>query len=104
MNGHLLDTNVISKLTNGLPGPKVTAFLLKNEDLYLSIAVMRELELGLQLLPEGSRRCSLQVALSEFIAEHQDAFCLWIEKKRSGPCDFGLKPEGPAAYCIWVTQ
>ena len=72
MNGYLLDTNVVSELTKESSDPRVIEFLSQHENLWLSTIVMHELEFGLQFLPEGSRRCSLQGALSEFVAEHQD--------------------------------
>lgn len=82
MNGYLLDTNVISELTKELPDPRVAEFLAEHENLWLSLVVMHELEFGLQLLPEGSRRYSLQAALSKFIAEHQDRI-LPVERKEA---------------------
>lgn len=69
MSGYLLDTNVISELTKQSPNPKVVEFLSEHEKLWLSTIVMHELEFGLQLLPQGNRRYSLQFTLSEFIAE-----------------------------------
>ncbi len=69
MNGYLLDTNVISELTRQLPNPRVIEFLSEHENLWLSTIVIHELEFGLQLLPQGNRRYSLQSVLSEFIAE-----------------------------------
>lgn len=72
MSGYLLDTNAISELTKESPDPRVIEFLAEHGNLWLSTVVMHELEFGLQLLPQGSRRYSLQVVLSEFIAEHQD--------------------------------
>ena len=82
MNGYLLDTNVISELTKESPDPRVIEFLSEHENLWLSTIVMHELEFGLQLLPEGSRRYSLQVVLSEFIAEHQDRI-LPVDRKKA---------------------
>ncbi len=82
MNGYLLDTNVISELTKESPDPRVIEFLSEHENLWLSTIVMHELEFGLQLLPEGSRRYSLQVVLSEFIAEHQDRI-LPVDRKEA---------------------
>lgn len=82
MNGYLLDTNVISELTKESPDPRVIKFLSEHENLWLSTIVMHELEFGLQLLPEGSRRYSLQVVLSEFIAEHQDRI-LPVDRKEA---------------------
>ena len=82
MNGYLLDTNVVSELTKESPDPRVIEFLSQHENLWLSTIVMHELEFGLQLLPEGSRRSSLQVVLSEFFAEHQDRI-LSVDRKEA---------------------
>ena len=82
MNGYLLDTNVISELTRESPDPRVIEFLSEHENLWLSTIVMHELEFGLQLLPEGNRRYSLQVVLSEFVAEHQDRI-LPVDRKEA---------------------
>ena len=98
MSGYLLDTNVISELTKQLPDPGVVEFLSKHEELRLSTIVMHELESGLQLLPQGNRRYSLQITLSEFIAEMEQrghiiplgrqeaelAARLWSQARRSG--------------------
>ena len=59
MNGYLLDTNVVSELTNEVPHPGVVSFLRVNSELWLASVVVHELEYGLQLLPDGQRRDSL---------------------------------------------
>ena len=82
MNGHLLDTNVISELTKKSPDPGVIKFLSEHDNLWLSTIVIHELEFGLQVLPEGNRRYSLQVVLTEFIAEHQDRI-LPVDRKEA---------------------
>lgn len=82
MNGYLLDTNVVSELTKESSDPRVIEFLSQHENLWLSTIVMHELEFGLQLLPKGSHRCSLQAALSEFVAEHQDRI-LPVDRKEA---------------------
>ena len=56
MNGYLLDTNVVSELTNDVPHPGVVSFLREHDELWLASVVVHELEYGLQLLPDGQRR------------------------------------------------
>ena len=72
MTGFLLDTNVVSELTKESPDPGVTAFLSKQDDLWLSPVVLHELEFGLQLLPQGHRRDGLRQALLKFIEGYED--------------------------------
>ena len=56
MSGYLLDTNVVSELSNEVPNPAVISFLVEHDELWLSSVVVHELEYGLQLLPAGQRR------------------------------------------------
>ena len=72
MTGFLLDTDVVSELTKKSPDPGVTAFLSEQDNLWLSPIVLHELEFGLQLLPQGSRRDGFRQTLSELIAEYED--------------------------------
>ncbi|MYA32116.1 MAG: type II toxin-antitoxin system VapC family toxin [Gemmatimonadales bacterium] len=72
MSGVLLDTNVISELTEAVPAPPVVAFLSARDDLWLSALVLHELGFGLRLLPRGSRRDALNGVLSEFIRRYED--------------------------------
>ena len=68
MNGFLLDTNVVSELTRRQPHAAVVSFLTATADLWLSTIVTHELELGIRLLPPGSRRDRLDVAVKEMLA------------------------------------
>ena len=72
MSGYLLDTNVISELTKEEPSPAVIDFLNAHDDLWLPVTVVEELELGVQLLPEGRRRAALRAWLTEVLAEFGD--------------------------------
>ena len=72
MSGYLLDTNVVSELTNDPPDAGVVEFLLEHEDLWLSSVVIHELEYGLQLLPEGRRRDRLYAAHAGIMAIYGD--------------------------------
>ena len=72
MSGYLLDTNAISELTKEEPDPAVIDFLNAHDDLWLSVIVVEELELGVQLLPEGRRRDALREWLTRILAEFGD--------------------------------
>ena len=72
MNGFLLDTNVVSELTKNVPDSQVIAFLAAQNDLWLSIIVLHELDFGLNLLPLGRRRDHISAALAAFVTEYED--------------------------------
>ena len=72
MSGHLLDTSVIAELTNASPNSGVVDFLSDHDDLWLSSVVLHELELRLQLLPQGQGRDDLRLALGELTSEFGD--------------------------------
>ena len=72
MSGYLLDTNVISELTNASPNSGVVDFLSDQDDLWMSSVVLHDLELGLQLLPQGTGRDGLRRALGELTSEFGD--------------------------------
>ena len=72
MSGFLLDTNVVSEMTFDAPNPQVIAFLAAQDDLWLSVVVVHELEYGLQLLPPGRRRDRLVAAHSHVIGAYGD--------------------------------
>ncbi len=67
MNSYLLDTNVISELSKQSPNPGVVNFLLSSDVMWLSAIVVYELELGVQILPEGQRRDRLKDWLSRIV-------------------------------------
>ena len=68
MNGFLLDTNVVSELTKNRPHAPIVAFLTVTADLWLSAIVTHELELGIRLLPPGTRRDRLHLAVRDLLA------------------------------------
>lgn len=72
MSGYLLDSNVIAELTDASPNRGVVAFLATQDNLWLSSVVLYQLELGLQLLPQGSQRDGLRRALGELTSEFGD--------------------------------
>ena len=59
MSGYLLDTNVISELTKDVPEPRVVSFLVGRDDVWVSSVLIHEVEYGVRLLPQGSRRARL---------------------------------------------
>ncbi|MDE2687806.1 MAG: type II toxin-antitoxin system VapC family toxin [Chloroflexota bacterium] len=69
MNEYLLDTNAVSELTKYNPNPSVINYLNSQTALWLSVIVIQELELGVQLLPEGRRRNRLRIWLSGILDE-----------------------------------
>ena len=64
MSGYLLDTNVVSELSRPTPHPAIVTFMGAEDDLWLSVIVLEELDLGVQLLPHGRRREGLRTWLS----------------------------------------
>ena len=69
MNEYLLDTNVVSELTKDTPNAAVMNYLNVRTATWLSVIVIQELALGIQLLPEGRRRNRLRVWLSGVLDE-----------------------------------
>ncbi len=72
MNGYLLDTNVVSEVIRRSPHQRVVTFLTEQDDLWLSVIVIHELEFGLRRMPQGRRRDSLGIALRGVVAEYED--------------------------------
>jgi len=63
----LLDTCVISEALRPNPSPKVTAWLegLQEEQVYLPVLVIGELEKGVELLPKGDKQAALRLWLEQ---------------------------------------
>ena len=72
MTGYLLDTNLVSELSNDVPNPGVISFLIEHDDLWLASVVVHELEYGLQLLPEGQRRNRLYASHEDILTRYDD--------------------------------
>ena len=73
MTGYLLGTDVVSEFSKRSPSPHVVGFLEDTQaDLWLSVIVLGELELGVQVLPEGRRRNRLSDWLAQLSAEFDD--------------------------------
>ena len=71
MTGFLLDTNVVSERTKEDPAPTVLDFLRNHDDLWLSAIVVEELELGVQILPQGRRRERLREWLNLLLEDYE---------------------------------
>ena len=72
MNGYLLDTNVVSELTNDVPHSRVVSFLREQTELWLASVVVHELEYGLQLLPHGQRCDELYASHLSIMSRYAD--------------------------------
>lgn len=72
MSGFLLDTNVVSEYTRHRPHPAVADFLATQDDLWVSVVVIHELEYGIAILSEGRRRARLRNAVSRFLEDYHD--------------------------------
>ena len=61
MTGWLLDTNIISELRRPKPEPKVTEFIRSQplDGLFVSIVTFAEIRIGIELLPDATRRADL---------------------------------------------
>ena len=69
MAGYVLDTNVVSELSKLHPNPSVLQFMAGPEELWLPAIVVEELDLGVQLLPEGRRREALRLWLEQLLGD-----------------------------------
>ena len=72
MSRYLVDTNVVSELSKETPNSSVTRFMAAQDDLWLSVIVIGEMELGVQSLPEGRRRDGLRDWLSRMVADFDE--------------------------------
>jgi predicted nucleic acid-binding protein len=82
MSGYLLDTNVVSELSKPAPHAVIVTFLDTEDDLWLSVIVLEELELGVRLLTEGRRRDRLRAWLSQLVLNFA-ARILPVERKEA---------------------
>ena len=70
MSGYLLDTNVISELTRDIPDPQVVDFLTERDDVWVSSILIHEVEYGVRLLPQGTRRNWLSAMQAAILSEY----------------------------------
>ncbi len=64
----LLDTNVLSEVGKPAPEPRVTSFLQKHTEIFVSVITLHEIEYGTALLPKGRRRAELETAMAAVIS------------------------------------
>ena len=83
MRGYLLDTNVVSELTKSPPSLQVTSFLTQQNELWLSVIVIHELEFGVQRMPVGQRRNRLRAFYRSFFERHEGRI-LPVERSVAG--------------------
>lgn len=79
---YLLDTNILSELGKPQPDPKVVQFVAQQEQSWLSIITVHELEYGLSLLPEGNRRSQLAETIQLLLNQYA-AFVLPIQQEEA---------------------
>ena len=72
MSGYQLDTNVISELASAAPDSNVLNFLSANNDLWIPVVALYEIEYGLRILPNGRRRRRLEAAMSAFVERYAE--------------------------------
>lgn len=96
MTGYLLDTNVISEVTRDVPDPRVMDFLAERDVVWVSSILVPEVQYGVRLLPQGSRRsrlASMQAAILSGYAHHvlplDEAGADWAAELRANACRFG---------------
>jgi len=65
--GIVLDTDVVSEPKRAVPDPHVVAWYARHaaDDLYLTSTVLAELAFGIELIPAGRRRRSLESWLGD---------------------------------------
>ena len=67
----VLDTNVLSEFTRPTPSAKVLNWLaaIPRTDLYTSAITQAELQLGVELLPEGKKRTAIGREIERLLSE-----------------------------------
>jgi toxin FitB len=64
----LLDTNVLSEAGKPAPEPRVTSYLQKHTNIFVSVVSLHEIEYGTALLPKGRRRTELETAMAAMVS------------------------------------
>lgn len=72
MSGYLLDTCVVSDAAKPLRFPKLAAWLAGQDDtaLYISVITLGEIRYGVDTLPEGKKRLTLDHWLTQELPAH----------------------------------
>ena len=103
MTGYLLDTNVISELTRDIPDPRVIDFLAERDDVWVSSILIHEVEYGVRLLPQGTRRNRLSTMQAAILSGTPITYCHWTGQGPSGPPSFGQTPGALDTRSTWAT-
>jgi predicted nucleic acid-binding protein len=79
---YLLDTNVISQLTKERPNPQVVQWVDSQgeADLFLSVATLLEIRLGIELQPAGRKRDNLERWLVHTLPERFEERIVPVER------------------------
>jgi predicted nucleic acid-binding protein len=79
---YLLDTNVISEATKDRPNEKVLRWIddQDEEDLFLSVATLLEIRVGVELAPDGMKRDELERWLVYSLPERFDDRIVPVER------------------------
>ncbi len=82
MKNYLLDTNVISELGKQEPNQPLVTFVLSLSKAWLSTITLHEIEYGLNLLPEGSKRFQLEQSITTLMNQYT-AFILPVNHEEA---------------------
>ncbi len=100
----LVDTNVISELSRKAPDAKVSQWLLDHqEQIYLSVLTVGELEKGLAKIVDPTRRARLQRWIREEVAEWFEGRLLPVDQTvaiRWGQLVGSLRDPLPAIHTL----
>jgi predicted nucleic acid-binding protein len=80
---YLLDTNVISEWTKPQPNENLVRWigLVPEDDVYISVITLAEIQFGLKLLPEGKKKARLEQWLSHDILKRFNKRILQINNE-----------------------
>jgi predicted nucleic acid-binding protein len=76
VNRLLLDTNVVSELTNDPQDPNVIAFISQQTDMWIASLVVHEISFGILLLSPGRRRDDSSLANARILTAFRDRILL----------------------------
>lgn len=68
---YLMDTNVLSEAMRQAPDLNVLAFIAQGHRAYVSVVTIHEIHFGLQRMPIGKRRTSMEAMLARIVSEHK---------------------------------
>lgn len=82
MTNYLLDTNIIAELGRPKPQNNVVDFVASTPMAWLSTITIHELEYGIALIPEGTRKSAIQQVVAGLIDAYGD-YILPIEQQEA---------------------